>query len=52
MKGFLLDATALRHQLTLVTRNFGDVARTGVKVLNPFFQPAFPNSPKRPRRPS
>ena len=50
-KGFLLAATALRHQLTLVTRNVGDVALTGVKVLNPFSQPAGPNPPKRPRRP-
>ena len=39
MKAFLLAATALRHQLTLVTRNAGDVARTGVEVLNPFSQP-------------
>jgi hypothetical protein len=46
----LLAATALSHQLTLVTRNVGDVARTGVKVLNPFSQPAVPNSPKRPKR--
>lgn len=32
----LLAATALVHDLTLVTRNVGDVVRTGVKVLNPF----------------
>jgi hypothetical protein len=32
----LLAATALVHDLTLVTRNVDDVARTGVKVLNPF----------------
>ena len=32
----LLAATALVHDLTLVTRNVRDVARTGVKVLNPF----------------
>jgi toxin FitB len=32
----LLAATALVHQLTLVTRNVADVARTGVAVVNPF----------------
>jgi toxin FitB len=32
----LLAATALVHDLTLVTRNVRDVARTGVKLLNPF----------------
>jgi len=32
----LLAATAKVHQLTLVTRNTADVARTGVPVLNPF----------------
>lgn len=32
----LLAATALVHDLTLVTRNIGDVATTGVSVLNPF----------------
>lgn len=32
----LLAATALVHDLTLVTRNGRDVARTGVQVLNPF----------------
>jgi len=32
----LLAATALVHELTLVTRNTKDVARTGVKYLNPF----------------
>ena len=32
----LLAATALVHGLTLVTRNVGDFAGTGVKVLNPF----------------
>jgi hypothetical protein len=35
----LMAATALAHGLTLVTRNVQDVARTGVKLLNPF-QPA------------
>jgi len=35
----LLAATALVHDLTLVTRNVDDVARTGVKVLNPFSGP-------------
>lgn len=32
----LLAATALAHDLTLVTRNLEDVARTGVPLLNPF----------------
>ena len=32
----LLAATAIVHGLTLVTRNVGDVAGTGVKVYNPF----------------
>jgi predicted nucleic acid-binding protein len=32
----LLAATALVHDLTLVTRNVRDVARTGARVLNPF----------------
>jgi hypothetical protein len=32
----LLAATALVHGLTLVTRNVRDVARAGVKTLNPF----------------
>lgn len=32
----LLAATALLHDLTLVTRNTRDVERTGARVLNPF----------------
>jgi predicted nucleic acid-binding protein len=32
----LLAATAIVHGLTLVTRNVKDVARTGVRLLNPF----------------
>jgi predicted nucleic acid-binding protein len=32
----LLAATAIVHDLTLVTRNIKGVARTGVRVLNPF----------------
>ena len=32
----LLAATALVHDLTLVTRNVRDVATTGVRVLDPF----------------
>lgn len=32
----LLAATALEHDLTLVTRNVDDVQRSGVKLLNPF----------------
>jgi predicted nucleic acid-binding protein len=33
--GFLA-ATAIVHGLTLVTRNVADVARTGVRLFNPF----------------
>jgi toxin FitB len=32
----LLAATAIVHDLTLVTRNTRDVARTGARLLNPF----------------
>lgn len=32
----LLAATALEHDLVLVTRNVDDVKRTGVRLLNPF----------------
>jgi len=32
----LLAATALVHDLILVTRNVADVERTGVRLLNPF----------------
>ena len=32
----LKAATALVHDLTLVTRNISDVSRTGATVLNPF----------------
>jgi toxin FitB len=32
----LIAATAFENDLTLVTRNVQDVARTGVKLLNPF----------------
>ncbi len=32
----LLAATALVHDLVLVTRNTKDVLRTGTKLLNPF----------------
>lgn len=32
----LLAATAVVHDLTLVTRNTKDVARTGVKLFDPF----------------
>ena len=32
----LLAATAIEHDLTLVTRNIADVDRTGVTVVNPF----------------
>jgi toxin FitB len=32
----LMAATALENDLTLVTRNIQDVARTGVRLLDPF----------------
>jgi len=32
----LLAATAVQHNLTLVTRNTGDVAQTGALVFNPW----------------
>lgn len=32
----LIAATALAHDLTVVTRNVRDFASTGVKILNPF----------------
>ncbi len=32
----LLAATALEHDLILVTRNAADVERTGVQLINPF----------------
>ncbi|MBF0158007.1 MAG: type II toxin-antitoxin system VapC family toxin [Magnetococcales bacterium] len=32
----LLAATALAHDLVLVTRNVADMVRSGVKVINPF----------------
>ncbi|MDI6028705.1 type II toxin-antitoxin system VapC family toxin [Corticibacterium sp. UT-5YL-CI-8] len=32
----LIAATALEHNLTLVTRNIRDVQNTGVKLLNPY----------------
>ena len=32
----LLAATAIQHDLTLVTQNVSDVENTGVKLLNPF----------------
>lgn len=34
----LLTATAKVHDLTLVTRNVADIARTGVRALDPFAQ--------------
>ena len=35
----LLAATALVHTWTLVTRDTGQIARTGVRLLNPFDPP-------------
>jgi predicted nucleic acid-binding protein len=32
----LLAATAMVHDLTMVTRNTGDFERSGVRILNPF----------------
>jgi predicted nucleic acid-binding protein len=32
----MLAATAIVHNLTLVTRNTSDVGRTGVRLVNPF----------------
>jgi predicted nucleic acid-binding protein len=34
----LLAATAITHDLTLVTRNVRDIARTGVQFVDPFRQ--------------
>ena len=36
----ILAATAIVHDLVLVTRNVRDVARTGAELLNPFDPPA------------
>ncbi|NQX02912.1 hypothetical protein HQ447_19820 [bacterium] len=38
----LLAATALEHDLTLVTRNEADFDGVGIRVLNPFRSPASP----------
>ena len=38
----LLAATALEHDLILVTRNVWDVARSGVKLFNPFSETSSP----------
>ncbi|WP_437634365.1 hypothetical protein [Sorangium sp. So ce854] len=38
----LLAATAIVHDLTLVTRNVRDVARSGVKLIKPFHEPSSP----------
>lgn len=35
----LMAATALEHDLTLVTRNVDDVRRSGAAVVNPFASP-------------
>jgi hypothetical protein len=37
--GFIA-ATALVHGMTVVTRNVGDYAGTGVAILNPWERPA------------
>jgi predicted nucleic acid-binding protein len=36
----LIAATALVHGMTIVTRNVGDYAGTGVAILNPWERPA------------
>ena len=36
----LLAATALEHDLVLVTRNVRDIERSGVRYFNPFEEPA------------
>ena len=36
IKDSLIAATALFHELTVVTRNVSDFRRAGVKILNPF----------------
>ena len=38
VKDSLIAATALRHSLTLATRNTEDFAKSGVKMVNPFRQ--------------
>jgi predicted nucleic acid-binding protein len=32
----LIAATALRHRLTIVTRNVGDFVKSGVEIVNPW----------------
>jgi predicted nucleic acid-binding protein len=34
--GYLVDATALVHGLTVVTRDRADFANAGVKIIDPF----------------
>ena len=36
----LIAATALEHELTLVTRNVKDFANAGVSILNPWVESA------------
>lgn len=36
----IIAATAVHHGLTIVTRDTGDFARAGVKLLNPWIDPA------------
>jgi predicted nucleic acid-binding protein len=38
----LLAATALVHDLALLTRNVGDVSTTDVRILDPFAPPLLP----------
>lgn len=42
-----IAATALIHDLTLVTRNTADFARTGVRLLDPFVATTPPAAPRR-----
>jgi predicted nucleic acid-binding protein len=39
VKNSLIAASALQHQLTIVTRNISDFQNAGVPLINPFSQP-------------
>ena len=43
----IIAATALHHGLTIVTRNTGDFARTGVPLFDPWIEPMAHVSPSR-----
>lgn len=44
-----IAATALVHDLTVVTRNAADIAGTGMKVIDPFVTAAPPRRQRRTR---